>query len=363
MRWLAWIFLAALPGTLTGQEPLITPDTPVDSASLHQWLASGDPRLVAWAADFAQRRHDAKILAELPEWLVHSSLPLAYGRESGPAAQGDAIGAVLDALIQENVSVPVRAVEVVAPFFPAQAAILIGRLLLTESRSTLQDWTYGATGTWGGRTLARIATMMLAKDPGPSQGMWDGQPMGFAASVVAASEEELRITVRRSEYRGLGTGIGPWCGTYLPSKAPPGWPPIYTYVLVENDSDSSLPILVDLDGDRIAFWRFEEHRGWGSCNGVEWLDSATRHRLIAYWLGVKDKEVTWQPVEPFTIVWAGKAAYERQLGKLIEAERAKLRETVRSLRERGLMTEGEAAAYAPRLVVTVECDIKPCPLT
>jgi hypothetical protein len=71
------------------QEPLITPDTPVDSGTVYQWLSSGDPRLIAWAADFARRRHEAQILAEMTEWLVHGwSLPLAYGKEGGQPHKG-----------------------------------------------------------------------------------------------------------------------------------------------------------------------------------------------------------------------------------------------------------------------------------
>jgi hypothetical protein len=357
------LFLLALAAALPAQEPLITPDTPVDSATLHQWLHSSNPRLIAWAADLARRRHDAKILAEMPELLVHSTMPLAYtyAGDEPPPAQDDAIGAVLDALIQENAGVPIRAIKVVAPFFPAQASILIGRLPLTQSRLTLEEWTYGATGTWGGRTLARIASMMLAKDPGPSRGIWNGNLTGYVASVLAASEEELQITVS-SENAEAGLGGSGTCGDFWGSKVPPGWPEIYTYHLVENDSDASAPVIVDLDGDRIAFQRVEEHRGWGTCYGVYWLNPSTRHRLIAYWLGIQDTEMTWQPGERFTIVWTNMAAYQRQLGEIIESQREKLHATVEALRQRGLLTEGEAATYAPRLVVTIRCEIKPCPV-
>jgi hypothetical protein len=358
------LFLLALAAALPAQEPLITPETPVDSGTLHQWLHSGDPRLIAWAADFARRRHDAKILAEMPELLAHSTMPLAYtyAGDEPPPAEGDAIGAVLDALIQENAQVPIRAIKVVASFFPAQASILIGRLPLTQSRLTLEEWTYGATGTWGGRILARIASMMLAKDPGPSRGIWNGNFMGFVASVVAASEEELQITVS-SQNAEAGLGGSAKCGLSLGSEVPPGWPEIYTCYLVENDSDASAPLVVDLDGNRIAFHRVEEHRGWGSCRGgVDGLNPSTRHRLIAHWLGTQDKEMSWQAVERFTIVWTDKAAYQRQLGEIIESQREKLHATVEAFYQRGLLTEGEAATYAPRLVVTIRCEIEPCPV-
>jgi hypothetical protein len=280
------------------------------------------------------------------------------------ATQRRAVVAVLDTVIQENAQVPVSAIAAVAEFFPNEAAILIGRLPLSESSATLEDWTYGATGTWTGRTLARIASMLLAKDPGSSHRLFwdrDHRQVGFVASVVAASEQELQITVASAETVYERTGASA-CGDSMGSKLSPGWPQVYAYALVENDPQTTAPIVVDLGGDRIVSVRIKENGGWGSCYGVQWLDPSTRHRLIAHWLGVKEKNMPWQPVEGFTIVWTDKAAYQRQLGEIVEAQREKLRATVEALGQRGLLTESEAAMVAPRLIITVQCQIKPCPL-
>jgi len=359
--WFALLLLLTITSAVSAQEPLITPETAVDSSILHQRFHSGDPRLIAWAADFARRTHDTEMTAEMPALLEHWTIPQAIGDGDSQTAQRRAVTAVLDTLIQENVQVPIPAIAAVAELFPAQAAILIGRLPLPESRVTLDDWTYGETGTWTGRTLARIASMMLAKDPGPSRVIWNQKDVGFVASVVAASEEELQIRVASTKTSHEGGG-GATCGDSLGRKLAPGWPQVYAYGLVENDLQENAPVLVDLDGDRIVSIRAEENGGWGSCYGVEWLDPSTRHRLIAYWLGVKEKEMSWQPVEGFTIVWTGKVAYRRQLGEITEAQREKLHATVEALRQRGFLTEGEAATVAPGLIVTVQCEIKPCPL-
>jgi hypothetical protein len=356
------LFLFALAGAVQAQQPLITPETPVDSGILHQWLHSGDPRLIAWAADFARRTHDAKIVAEMPDLLEHWAIPRAFGYGDSQTAQRRAVAAVLDTLIQENLQVPIPAISAVAESFPAQAAILIGSLPLSESRVTLDDWTYGELGSWTGRILARIASMMLAKDPGPSRVSWNGEYVGFVASVVASSEEVLQISVVSPSTLEGGTGTSA-CGDSLGTELSPGWPQVYTYRLREVDSQSGAPIVVDLDGDRIVSIRAEENGAWGSCGGdVELLDPSTRHHLIAHWLGVKDKEMSWQPVEEFTIVWTDKAAYQRKLGQIVEAQREKLHTTVEALRQRGLLTDREAAMVAPRLIVKVDCEIKPCPL-
>lgn len=360
---LASLLLAVVASTISAQEPLITSETPVDYDTLHHWLHGGDPRLIAWAADFARRRHDAKIVSEMPELLEHWIIPPLYGGDEAKQAQRRAAEAVLDTLIQENAILPIPAIEAFAPTFPAQASILIARLPLSESRVTLGDWILGSTGnSWVGSTLGRIATMMLAKDPGTSHGVWNHDPVGFVASVVAASEEEVRITVSSSSTHQILTESGA-CGDSFGHKLTPGWPQVYSYGLEEDQFRKvKEKVVVDLDGDQIYYRRSEENGGWGSCNGVQWLNPATRHKIIAYWLGVPEKEMTWQPVELFTIVWTTKTEYQRQLGEIVDAERGKLNATVVALRQRGLIKEDEAARYAPKLIVAVRCEIDPCPL-
>jgi hypothetical protein len=298
----------------------------------------------------------------MPELREHWVIPQAIGDGNSQAAQQRAVAAVLDALIQENIRVPIPVIGAVTKFFPEQAAILIARLPLSESRTTLESWTAGETGNWTGRTLARIASMMLAKDPGPSNVFWNGKYVGFVASVVASSEEVLHISVVSPHSMSGGTATGN-CGDSFGTELPLGWPRIYSYRLLEQNSQSSAPIVVDLDDDRIVSFRAKENDGWGSCGGgIEMLSPSTRHRLIAHWLGVNDKQMSWQPVEDFRIVWTGKAAYQRQLGNIVEGQRAKLHATVEALHQRGLLTDREAAMVAPRLIVKVDCEIKPCPL-
>jgi hypothetical protein len=358
--WRVLLFLLIVVTSLSAQEPVMTPETPVAQATLLRWLHGTDPRLIAWAADFARRKHDATIVAEMPQLLEHWAAPQNYGGDATEGAQRLAMLSLLDALIQENVQVPIPAIEAIAPSFPPQGAILIGRLPLSLSRSTLNDWTYGATGNWRGRTMARIASMMLAKDPLPSTVIWNENLIGFVASVVDASEDDVSISVRVSESVAPGFGSGA-CGDSLGHMLTPGWPQVYTYGLEEaTERKVSGQVIVDLDGDQIFSERFRENEGRGSCGGVEALDPATRHRLIAHWLGVPDREMSWQPVDSFTIVWSDETAYRARLGEIVESERRKLYGTVESLRHRGLLQEGEPAM--PRLEVTIRCDMTPCPL-
>lgn len=258
--------------------------------------------------------------------------------------------ALLDALIQEDVHPPVATIRTVAGSFPEQALVLAGRLPLSESRGMLDSWTRGETRD-PSELLARVASMMLAKEPDSS----------FVARVVAASEESLIVSVTSGDV-GSSTGGGS-CGDSVGRSIFQGWPQVYRYELVENDPNASALPVVDLDGDRIDVLRVEENAGWGSCGDqVERLDPTTRHRLIAHWLGVRSEEMKWQPVEQVSIVWTSKADYERQLGEAIDSHRQKLRESVEMLHKRGLLTDDSAQSLTPRLVVSITCDIKPCPL-
>lgn len=348
---LALPVLLAMASAVPAQQLVITPETPVTSSILHEWLQSGDPRLIAWAADFARRTDDTTVLREMPTALAHWTIPQPFDIDESQAAQRRAVMAVLDALIQEKVDVPIPAIKAVAEFFPAQAVILISRVPLAESRATLDGWTDEARASWVGRVQERVASMMLAKDPDSS----------FVARVVAASEENLGVSVTS----GRGKPGGGWgaCGDWFGRPLSPGWPQIYRYELIENHPNAHWFPVIELDGDGIYALRMEENAGGGSCGEeVEALNAVTRHRLIAHWLGVKDEDVPWKPAEQISIVWTNKADYEHQLGAAIEAQRQKLRATVETLRQRGFLTESDAETTAPRLVVSIKCDMKPCPL-
>ena len=140
------------------------------------------------------------------------------------------------------------------------------------------------------------------------------------------------------------------CGDWVGWKFPPGWPDVYVYDLVENSSDANGPLIVDVGGDRVATRRILVNRRGGSCDNPPRLDAYTRHRLIAYWLGVKRDDMAWQPVEPVTIRWTNKADYEQQVGKIVESQGQKLRATVDGLRQRGVLAGPSAP---PKLVVTI----------
>ena len=189
----------------------------------------------------------------------------------------------------------------------------------------------------------------------------NGNRIGLPARILAESEETLYVSVTSQPSGGSGGGFGA-CGDGAGGKLPDGWHNVFFYDLEENSpSDYSSPALVDLDGDRIAYRRLDISRGYGSCNYVQSLNPTTRHRLIAYWLGVKVADMKWKPDEAENIVWTDQAAYENQLGQIVAAHHASLRRTAKELRDRGLLTADEAKWATPKLIVDITCAIDPCP--
>jgi hypothetical protein len=364
------LFVAAILTAQAPQQTTPSVDIPysseihVDAPTLHQWLHSGNPRMIAWAADFARCNHEKTIVAEMPEALEQMVIPAEWQANQTESADQRAVLAVLDALIQEKADVPLTLINRISSALPAQAAILLAQKPLTESRELLESWTLGERVSFSNQSLARIATMLLAKDPLSSQVLAENwQKIGLVASVVDASEEELYIVVRADvPNSGYGNGGGT-CGDSLSKPLTPGWPVVYAYRLGEANQQPRMgSILVDMDGDKIYYDRSSENGGWGSCSGqeVQPLNAATRHRLLAYWLGVPEKEMTWKAHEVATILWTTQSEYENELGRVVNEHRRNLEATVKALVQKGLLKEEEQAT--PKLVVKFKCIIKPCPL-
>jgi hypothetical protein len=370
--YLLLLFLIPMAEVISAQEPLITPNSQVNSDTLHQWLHSNDPRLIAWAADFARRTHDAKIISEMPALLEHWVMPAPEGGDKLQAEQRRAIFAVVDALVQENVQVPIPAINAVAEFYPASAAIFISRLPLSVSRPTLDDWFRFKKESRRGYVLARVAAMILAKDPEIGKAPLNLERGLFVSIIVEEAEEELRITIQ-SKNPSQGTDMLRGLGKSRALALSPGWPQVYMYDLDENNSqETSLPI-IELDGDRIAARRFKENHPLDKRSFVQGLNPVTRHMLIAYLLGVHPKDMPWKPMERFSIQWTDKAAYQRQLGEIIGTQSEKIQTTVDALHARNLLLDRPSLftdkylevwgdQLRPRIVVKIQCNINPCPL-
>ena len=336
------------------QDPRIDPEANVDPAMLHTWLHSGDPRLIAWAADFARRRHELALISEIPGLLEHWSMPPMAGGYQEQAAQRSAVLALLDAIIQENVQVPIPVIRRIFGEFPAQALLQIQRHPLEKSRSTLMDWAFPADSPIVSMR-SRAAAMILASHPNPD----------LTYTVLKSLAQHVTIHIVPNG-AGFGAGFSTSCGDSSPIPPTPGWPVVYAYSLFErsqetgSESKDTIPI-ARLGSHSIHADRYDENRGGGGCWTPQ-SDAAFRHELIAYWLGIKTNDMKWQPEESLDVVWTTKAAYERQVGAFLEEDRVRMLGTRHQLLGKGLLDEHHIDSTFPQITIRIECDISPCPL-
>jgi hypothetical protein len=309
------------------------------SANIQMWLESKDPRLIAWGAYFARENNDTAAL-ELAAQLIEKS-PQQGGLDprSTSSPQHDAVSEILDALIQQNVSVSADNLGYLTTAFPPQAAILVSRLPATETSSILMQWYQSQENSY---RLSRVAAMLLSKSPTPE----------FATSILADSEEQLLVYVT-TDRSGFGSGFGSSsCGDGFGLRGETGWPELFRYGLEENNHRAD-PLLVEAGGDRITWTRTPTSRGFGSCYYVRPLSAETRHHLLAEMLGLPNSAMPWPTEQNVTIVWQSKDQFLHDLGAAIEAEDVKLRQTVRDFQARGLITPEEAKTVRPKLSVSI----------
>jgi hypothetical protein len=342
------VSLLLILGRSSSQEfPEITPETPVDTATLHTWLVSLDPHLIAWAADFARRRHDAQIVSEIPPLLEQWSVPVLVGSSAELNSHRQVVLALLDALIQENATVPVDVVDSVADQFPAQALILIKRLPPEATRATLMNWAFGSGDRIEG-ARGRAAAMLLAQDPDAA----------FVSRIVAKAEQHVTVHVVSEGGYGSG-GMSMGCGDNGRRVPAPGYPQTFAYRLREFDPppESAEFLIAQIGSHTITAERVDANEAGGECSS-ERGEGAFRHELIAYWLGMDPADMPWMAEDSRAIVWSTQEGYERELGTVMEQQRLKMLDSYQRLRERGLLE----ALPEPRVVVAVQCGIDPCPL-
>jgi hypothetical protein len=260
---------------------------------------------------------------------------------------------LLDTVIQENADVSIPEVRSVDREFPAQALLLIKRVPRNAAESTLRDWALGSKNRITD-ARARAAAMLLAEKPDPS----------FVYEIANGVEQHLTVHIMPSGM-GIGGSIGSSCGDSGPRTPDPHWPVVYDYTLTEHDEPMVGPgviPIVSIGQHSIGALRLEIDRAGGGCSRPR-SDAEFRHELIAYWLGMKPDAMPWQAEDTFAIVWATQSAYQRELGRLVDKQRAKMLDTFEQLRERGLLDRNGAGLPDPHVVVTIQCEINPCPLS
>jgi hypothetical protein len=319
-----------------------------NSVNIQAWLESKDPRLIAWGAYFARENNDPAAL-QLAAQLVKRSLEQGGPDLLSPGGpQYDALSEVLDALIQRRVLLSADMLGYVSRSHPVQTIILLSMLPSAEQTGNLMQWYYGPRPDDGSNHLDRVSAMLLSKSP----------PPGFAANILASSEERLTVYVvpTIATVHGFGGALGVSCGGYAINRPPGGWPDIPSYHLTENDNADIDPLLVESGGDRIYWQRSTPGHGFRSCGGVSGLTPKTRHYLLAEMLKQRDEAMSWPTQKVVNIAKESDEQVQRDIGATIQAEQAILLNSVQDFQIRGLITPEEAKTVLPKLSVIIHYD-------
>lgn len=338
-------FLLTLGCAIAFGQKFVPPTAPPTDIQNQAWLRSGDPQSVAWGAHY--------VLAAKNQALVSDLLSLAYSWQPLPPPKSDvakrnsltnddvdrrdAMSAVLDALIQMQVSVPVETLRNLAPDFPNYVAVLLSRLPLEESASLAFDlYRYSSPNA---SSLQHVSAALLAQDP----------PPGFAADLFSRIHVRATVFMTKPGAGEFGTGGGGHdCGVFAPPAARQGWPSFGIYGFSKEQIAGSF--LVAPGTDPIYAKRSETtHYSGDSCAKMVDLGPEQRRRLLAQMLNISPDAIHWQTLLDESIEFKSDQQFASDLQTFIAAQQEKYRATAAALVAKGLMTSAEQEDSSPWL--------------
>lgn len=341
---LAYLLLSATVSIAFSQDFSQT-GKPPSRSKIEALLPSQGPRIVAWEAHFALVSRDQSMVPALV------SLADSWQQVAGTAAEEDnisaeqferrdAMAAVLDALIQMNVSVPVGTLRTLAADFPNYVAILLSRLPLGESQELSWEFYHAEPHSLGADDLQYVSAKLLAEAP----------PPGFAADLLSSIHVETTIFIDRPgkpvrEYGRCGGGFG--CG---PPGSRKGWPEFGVYVLSENKIAGGF-VIVSEEHPVYAFRQESTHYAGDRCETFTFaiLGPEERRELIAQMLDVAPDDIEWGATIRKTLVFQSEPQFYHDLLGYIASQQEEYGATARALVAKNLMLAAEEEESLPRI--------------
>jgi hypothetical protein len=314
------------------------------ASEIESWLLSDDPKQIAWGAHYAVvSKHPAfisELLALADQW---EQLPTENLTDPRPTeltddqlAQRGAMAAVLDALIQMNVSVPADTLSKIAADFPSYTAVLLTRLPLAESKQLSFDLYRHPPP--GGSVLQYVSAALLAADP----------PQGFAEDLFSGTHVSVEVFILLPETPPFGYNTAGDCFKLPVLYSRGDWPSFGVYTLSKQKGPGAFPVLSRPDplyARRSEFTYYRESR----CENAA-LTDADRRRFLAYMLHVEPDAIAWNVViRQKDLVFHSEPQFEFDLKAFIEELDERYRATAAALVEKGLMEASEEQNARPML--------------
>ncbi len=314
------------------------------------WLLSGDPQKVAWGAhDTVVARYRnliTDLLSVASKWQPLPGRNLHHPRPLDLSPQQiddqDAMQAVLDALIQMNVTVPAESLRTLAPDFGIDVAVLLARMPTEESGPlSLELYRSLPESAYG---LRYVCAALLALHPLPS----------FAAHLLTdTSVPAFVYVVRPGQKFGVGRSDGDCGVTTEPQRK--DWPMSGQYALSKEKYDTSAVVVAGIDPVYVTRRESTRYAGGGcGMTGGVYPGSRERRRLVAELLGVPPEEIRWQALPEVFIEFQSLQQFDHDLLTFIGNQQQMYRVTASSLEAKGLLTHAEALQSVPELALLVE---------
>ncbi len=314
--------------------------------TIESWLLSEDPRLVAWGAHGALLSRDRHLVPDLlslaSRWQPLSRQATDYPKRSALSPEQvdkrDAMAAVLDALIQMKVPVPVDTLSSLAPDFGNAVAVLLSRMPPEEAQSVSFDfYRIPSEHSYG---LQYVSAALLALRPVP----------GFAADLLSNISVHVNVFAVSpgSGQFVAGTSDGSCAvASDVPRK---DWPVIGQYAFSRQKSDGAMLLVAGIDP--IYATRTQSTNYLSDSCGMSWgtyLGPEQRRRLIAEMLDISPEAIPWQTGLTTTITFQSPDQFDRAVLAFVEEQQQKYRATAAALADRGFLTSSEAEESLPTL--------------
>jgi hypothetical protein len=322
--------------------PSNTPSSKIPSfKTIDAWLHSDDPRLVAWGAHDTLITRNPHFVSQLltlaSQWqpIVTESDEQRLKRLSQEQKdQRDAMAAVVDALVQMNVSIPADTVRALAPDFGNAAAMLLTRMPADDAEPLVLD--FYRTPSRYEYGLQYVSAVLLAQRP----------PEGFAADLLKSIAVRAEVFVIHPGAPDFGTGSS---GSYLAEQTVPrkDWPTTGQYRLSKEKSDKAVLLVNGVDPiyatrEQATTYLSGAYRG-------PYLGPNDRQRIIAGMLDIAPESMPWQTQLQTTIEFVSKEQFDFALRRFIDDLEEKYRATAYALAARSLISPAEVAQTVPKM--------------
>jgi hypothetical protein len=330
-------FLTLSQETALAQEPAPAAD-PQQLKAIHreeaknridQWIQSGSTRDRAWAAYYIGEYGLDEFAPALIDLLDPNSPD--PGWETGYVYR-----AALDSIIRLRVSVPSEKLAALYERFPDETLIILARSPSENAEALF------SIAEQPGRNIRWVAACnLLAESKAP----------GFAAFLLKSVRIKVEIDVYEKGNRGIGRGFGgssSCCGGS--SHGPNGFPPTYRYELTPGARRDAVVVA---PGAHPVFYERRDF-GAGGCP-IDYPVDRDRYCLeyLASLLDQSVSELGLRENYSKSIVWSGAQSYKVDVISLRALVMGNFDFLKRRCVESGLLSESEAEALKPNVVVTV----------